>query len=115
MSANKQTVETYMEGFRRGDHAMVLSCLADDVEWLMPGAFHVSGKDAFDNEIESDCYVGNPAIEVTRLTEEDDVVVAQGMVRSVRKEGGTLTCMFCDIFMMRDSKIRHLTSYVVEK
>jgi len=115
MSANKQIVEKYMEGFRRSDHTMVLGCLTDDVEWVMPGAFHVSGKEAFDKEIESDCYVGSPAIDVTRLTEEGDVVVAEGTVRSARKEGGTLTCAFCDIFTMRDGKIRHLTSYVAEQ
>ena len=114
MSANKQTVERYMEGFRRSDHALVLSCLTDDVEWLMPGAFHIAGKEAFDKEIESDCYVGSPAIDVTRLTEEAEVVVAEGTVRSARKEGGTLTAVFCDIFVMRDGKIRHLTSYVME-
>lgn len=115
MSANKETVEKYMEGFRRSDHAMVLSCLTDDIEWSMPGAFHITGKDAFDKEIESDCYVGSPAIDVSRLTEENDVVVAEGTVRSVRKEGGTLTCVFCDILTLRDGKICHITSYVVEQ
>jgi hypothetical protein len=40
MTANKQTVERYMDGFRRTDRAQILSCLTDDVEWLIPGAFH---------------------------------------------------------------------------
>jgi ketosteroid isomerase-like protein len=39
MSPNKNTVEKYMEAFRRLDHAAVLSCLTDDVEWLIPGMF----------------------------------------------------------------------------
>jgi ketosteroid isomerase-like protein len=51
MSQNKQTVQKYMEGFTRSDHGQILSCLTDDVEWLMPGAFHFSGKDAFDKEM----------------------------------------------------------------
>jgi hypothetical protein len=25
----------------------ILSCLTDDVEWLIPGGFHASGKDEF--------------------------------------------------------------------
>ena len=47
-TANKQTVQKYMDGFNAGDHAMILACLTDDVEWLIPGAFHTRGKTAFD-------------------------------------------------------------------
>ncbi|MCW2704464.1 MAG: nuclear transport factor 2 family protein [Blastococcus sp.] len=31
MSKNTATVETYLDGFRRNDHAQILSCLTDDV------------------------------------------------------------------------------------
>jgi uncharacterized protein len=114
MSRNKQTVEQYMEGFRRSDHAAVLACLHDDVEWLIPGMFQVKGKEAFDKEIENDAFVGSPAITVTRLTEENDVVVAEGSVRSARKDGGMLNVVFCDVFEMRDGKIQRLISYLME-
>ena len=103
-----------MEGFRKSDHALVLACLTDDVEWLIPGAFHISGKDAFDKEIENDAFVGRPVIGVTRLTEENEVVVAEGTVRAARRGGGVLNAVFCDVFLMRDTKIRHLTSYLME-
>ena len=43
MTENKRTVEMYMDGFRKSDHAQFLSCLTDDVEWDMPGAFHLKG------------------------------------------------------------------------
>lgn len=103
-----------MDAFSRTDHAEVLSCLTDDVEWLIPGAFHAKGKSAFDNEIENDAFVGSPTIQVTRMIEEDNVVVAEGTVRSARKDGGMLNAVFCDVFIMRGSKIRHLTSYLME-
>ena len=48
MTPNKQTIERYMEGFRKSDHALVLACLTDDVEWVIPGAFHLRGKQEFD-------------------------------------------------------------------
>jgi len=114
MSPNKQTVQKYMDGFRKSDHAQVLSCLTDDVEWLMPGAFHLSGKEAFDKEIENDAFVGRPTIEVTRMTEENDVVIAEGSVRSARKDGGLLNAVFCDVFAMQDAKIKQLTTYLAE-
>jgi uncharacterized protein len=114
MSPNKQTVQKYMDAFGRTDHAEVLSCLTDDVEWVIPGAFHITGKDDFDKEIENDAFIGSPVISVTRMTEENDVVVAEGSVRSARKDGGILNAVFCDVFEMQDAKIRRLTSYLME-
>ena len=114
MSRNKETVERYLEGFRRTDHEAVLACLTDDVEWVMPGFFHLHGKAAFDGEIENDAFVGSPAIEVTRLVEEDDVVVAEGRVRASRRDGGTLDAVFCDVFEMRDGKVARLVSYLMD-
>ena len=113
MSPNKQTVQRYMDAFARSDHAEVLSCLTDDVEWVIPGMFHVRGKDAFDREIENDAFVGRPAITVTRMTEENDIVVAEGAVRVQRKAGDFMNLVFCDVFAMRAGKIRHLISYLV--
>ena len=114
MTPNKQTVQTYMEAFNRTDHAAILSCLTEDVEWVIPGAFHAHGKEAFDKEIENDAFVGSPTIHVTRMTEEGDVVVAEGSVRSAKKDGSMLNAVFCDVFVLRSAKIAHLTSYLME-
>ena len=114
MTRNKKTVEAYMEGFRRSDHAMILSCLTDDIEWEMPGAFHLAGKEAFDKEVENPAFVGSPTIDITRVIEENDVVVAEGTVRAKRADGGLLNAVFCDVFLMRDGKIRRLISYLME-
>ena len=113
MSESKETIETYMDGFRTGDHGQILSCLTDDVEWEIPGTFHVRGKEAFDKQIENEGFVGRPIITVTRLTEEANVVVAEGSVRTQRKDGMTLTLAFCDVFEMRGSRIRRLISYLM--
>jgi ketosteroid isomerase-like protein len=114
MTENKKTVDRYMDGFRRSDHAQILSCLTDDVEWEIPGAFHVRGKDAFDTHIEDEGFVGRPHITVKRQVEEDGVVVAEGAVRAGRTDGTFLTLVFCDVFELRDGKIRRLISYLME-
>ena len=103
-----------MDGFRRTDHQQILSCLTDDVEWEIPGFFHVRGKEAFDGQIEGDDFVESPAITITRMVEEGDVVVAEGAVRTRRKDGTTLNLAFCDVFEMRGGKIRRLVSYLME-
>ena len=114
MSENKRTVQEYMDAFTVTDHPRILACLTDDVEWIIPGAFHIRGKAAFDREIEGEEFVGRPAITVTRMTEENDVVVAEGTVRTTRRVGSVLDLAFCDVFEMRDGLIKRLTSYVVE-
>jgi uncharacterized protein len=113
MSPNKITVRKYMEAFTRTDHDEILSCLSDDIEWDIPGMFRITGKEAFDKHIENEAFVGSPTIHVTRLIEEGDVVVAEGTVQSARKDGGRLNAVFCDVFVMRDAKIRQLTSYLM--
>jgi uncharacterized protein len=114
MSENRYMVDKYMDGFRRSDHEQILSCLTDDVEWEIPGAFHVRGKEAFDKEIENEAFVGRPDITVTRLTEENDIVVAEGSVRAQRKDGQPLKLRFCDVFVMQAGKIKQLISYLME-
>jgi ketosteroid isomerase-like protein len=113
MSLNKETVEKYIDGFNKSDHAQILSCLTDDIEWLMPGAFHLRGKDAFDKEIENDAFTGSPTVKITRMVEENDVVIAEGTVRVAWKDGGFLDAVFCDAFEMANGKIRRLVSYQV--
>jgi ketosteroid isomerase-like protein len=103
-----------MDGFNKSDHKQILLCLTDDVEWVMPGAFHLVGKDAFGKEIENNNFVGNPVITIKRIMEENDVVVAEGKVVVEKKEGGYLKTVFCDVFIMEDAKIKQLTSYLNE-
>ena len=114
MSMNTQTVERYMEAFRRTDHAAVLACLTDDVEWVIPGAFHTRGKREFDRQIENEALVGHPDIRMMRVIEENDIVVAEGSVRARRRDGGALCVVFCDVFEMRGGLVRKLTSYLME-
>jgi uncharacterized protein len=111
---NKETVDEYMEGFRRSDRAQIMSCLADDVEWEIPGVFHVRGRQEFGHHIVDEGFAPNPVITVTRMTEEDDVVVAEGRVRTQRSDGTVIDLVFCDVFEMRDRRIRKLISYLME-
>lgn len=115
MSANKETIEKYMQGFREIDHQKILSCLTDDVIWEMPGTFKHVGKEAFDSEIENDNFEGSPSIQVFRLVEENDVVIAEGAVQCKMKNGDMLNLVFCDVFQMKNAKIKQLTSYLMTK
>jgi ketosteroid isomerase-like protein len=115
VTPNKRTVEQYMDGFRRTDRPQILSCLTEDVEWLIPGMFHVKGKLDFAGHIMDEGFEGRPVITVDRLIEEGDVVVAEGSVRAPRQDGTVMHLAFCDVFDMRDARIRTLVSYLVEQ
>jgi uncharacterized protein len=114
MSPNKATVEKYIDGFNKSDHEQILSCLTDDVEWRMPAAFRLAGKEAFDKEIENDAFTGKPLVKITRMVEENEVVVAEGTVRAAWRHGGTLNAVFCDVFEMENARIKRLTTYLVK-
>lgn len=114
MTVNKRTVQKYIDGFRKSDHEQILSCLTNDVEWDIPGMFQAVGKEEFDKEIENEAFVGSPTLSITRMTEENDVVIAEGTVHVQKREGGFLNAVFCDAFTMRDGKIKHVISYLME-
>jgi limonene-1,2-epoxide hydrolase len=114
MSENKKVVERYMYGFNKSDHEQILSCLTNDVEWILPGVFHLKGKEEFDNEIENPAFEGKPVIAVTRMSEEDNIVIAEGTVRAKKKDAEYINLVFCDVFEMKDNLINRLTSYLME-
>jgi uncharacterized protein len=66
----------------------------------LPGTFHLTGKQAFDREIENEAFTGRPVVTITRMVEEDDVVIAEGA--------------YCDAFEMENGRIRRLISYLVD-
>ena len=86
MSQNKKTVQKYMDSFQETDHEKILSCLTEDVIWEMPGIYQHIGKKAFDKEIENDNFVGSPSIQIIKLIEENNIVIAEGAVQGNMKK-----------------------------
>lgn len=113
MSPRKALVETYFEGFRRGDHQRILTCLTDDVIWDLPGYAHLTGKEAFDREIENEQFVGRPTLTVDRLVEEAETIVAIGEGAATHQSGQTHRFAFCTVFTFAGERIRRVESYVV--
>ncbi|NKX53017.1 nuclear transport factor 2 family protein [Arthrobacter mobilis] len=113
MSPRKDVVEAYIEGFRRGDHELILSCLTEDVVWVLHGYTTLTGKDAFDKEIENAAFTGKPTLTIDQLIEEGDTVVAVGSGQADRREGGTLNFVFSDVFTFTGHKISRLETFQV--
>jgi uncharacterized protein len=114
MSANKRTVETYIDGFNKSDHAQILSCLTDDIEWTVFGHFRITGKAAYDANIEGSDPVGvPPQVTILRMVEEDDVVMAEMTLEAQQPDGSITRAAMGEVFVMRDTLICARRAYVV--
>jgi len=110
MSANKKLVETCLA---TTDKSKLRPLLADDVEWVEwgdgvpPSGAITRGKEAFiknygDDELRS---------EVARLTEENNVVVAEGTAHVTKKDGHSFSVKFVNIFELENGKIKRKSSF----
>lgn len=113
MSRHSETVDAYMEGFRRSDKPAILALLTDDVAWDLPGFRHLVGKDAFEGEIVNPQFEENPTLHVDRKIEDGDAVVCIGEGSGRMVTGDSFRFAFCDVFTFRGDLIRRVESYVV--
>jgi uncharacterized protein len=111
LASHKAVVESYIEGFRRTDHEAILGCLADDVVWVLHGYRTLRGKRAFDGEIENDAAVGAPTLNVERLIEEGDTVVAVGNGEMTLEQAGRVAFVFTEVFTFTGDKISRLETF----
>jgi ketosteroid isomerase-like protein len=114
MSQNIETVHRYLDGFRKNDHAQILSCLTDDIQWTVFGAFRLTGKDAYDEAIDgAPEFIDPPELEVVRLVEQGDVVMAELTGTARRAGGGEMRMSMAEVFVMRDGKIAERRAWVI--
>ena len=114
MSANIETVNRYLDGFRKNDHEQILSCLTDDIEWTVYGAFHLKGKEAYDKAIDgAPEFIDPPALNVVRMVERDDIVMAELTGTAKRAAGGELRMSMAEVFVMRDGRIAERRAWVI--
>jgi ketosteroid isomerase-like protein len=114
MSRNTETIDTYLDGFRKNDHEQILSCLTDDIVWTVFGAFRLQGKTAYDKAIDgAPEFIDPPDLEVVRMVEQGDVVMAELIGTAKRAAGGEIRMSMAEVFVMRDGKIAERRAWVI--
>jgi uncharacterized protein len=117
MSSNKKVVETYQASLGNLDWAAVASCLTEDVErveWadgFPSSGVPVRGKAAVIKELEAPRKF---RIHATRMTEENNVVVAECVVRVPLEKGGHFVGRALSVYELENGKIKRMTSFVAE-
>ena len=110
MGAHRKLVETYLA---TTDKSKLGPLLADDVEWVewgngVPASGAITrGKEAYLKNYGDD----HLRSEIHRLTEENNVVVAEGTAHVTKKDGSSLAVRFVDIFEVENGKIKRKTSF----
>ncbi|WP_214402021.1 nuclear transport factor 2 family protein [Pseudonocardia lacus] len=112
-SPNKRLVQTYLDGFRANDHEKILSCLTEDIGWTVFGHFHLTGKRAYDEAIEGPGWVGPPTLEVVRMVEEGDTVMAELRGSAPQASGEPVRMSMAEVFVIRDGRIAERRAWVV--
>jgi ketosteroid isomerase-like protein len=111
MASHKAVVEAYIEGFRHTNHEAILACLADDIVWVLHGYRTLRGKEAFDGEIENAAAVGSPTLNLDRLIEEGETVVAVGSGEMSLKEAGRVPFVFAEVFTFTGDRISRVETF----
>jgi uncharacterized protein len=110
VSPNKKLIETYLA---TTDKSKLGPLLTDDVEWVEwgdgvpPSGIVTRGKEDHlknygDNKLRS---------EVHRLTEENNVVVAEGTAHVTKKDGSSFSVRYVNIFELESGKIKRKSSF----
>ncbi len=110
MSPNKKVIERHLTSTDRSDVAEILS---DDVEWIEwgegvpPTGVRTQGRVAYIQNFGDD----ENRTQITRMTEEGNVVVAEGTVHVHKQDGRVLKVQFVDIFELEGGKIKRKSSF----
>jgi len=110
MSPNKNLIETHLT---TADKSKLGAQLADDVEWVewadgVPASGAITrGKEAYIKNYGGDHLRG----EIHRLTEEGNVVVAEGTAHVTKKDGTQFSVRFVNIFEVEQGKIKRKSSF----
>jgi uncharacterized protein len=117
MTPNKKVVTTYLASLGNLDWPAVAACLADDVErieWadgFPASGTPVRGKAAVLKELEAPHRF---EIRTVRMTEEDNVVATESVVRVPMQDGSFFVGRTCGIFELENGKLKRMSSWVAE-
>jgi ketosteroid isomerase-like protein len=71
-------------------------------------------RQAYDDAIEGPGFAGPPQLEIVRMVEQDDVVMAELTGSATRDNGEVMRMSMAEVFVIRDGKIAERRAWVIE-
>lgn len=110
---NKEVIRKLNKGFEAGDEETILSCLADDIYWNVPGAFTANSKEEYRKQITNENFTGTPVITIINEIAEGNNVAVEGRVESKMINGTLFKAFFHNTYKLENGKVKSMTSYLV--
>lgn len=117
---NKELVKKINEAFSKGNTKFILANVADDIRWNIVGMPTISGKNDFLETMEMMELQSFPLITVRNIIAEGDYVVVESAGKqgtseqAIGKTGEQNNPSYCDVYLIKDGKVKELTTYVVD-
>lgn len=112
-SANKATVRRYIDGFNKLDADQILSCLTEDIRWTVFGHFQLAGKEAYRGAISNPDTPGKPRIEIIRMVEDGNTIMAELYGEADHTNGSTIRMAMGEVFVFRGPLICERRAFVI--
>jgi ketosteroid isomerase-like protein len=109
MSSNKEVIESYFASTGT-EYARLLTDDVELIEWaegVPVSGIRTHGRAGFVENRGNREY----RTEIARMTEEANVVVAEGTARGVNPEGAPWMVHFCDIFELENGRVKRLSAF----
>ncbi|UKJ07663.1 nuclear transport factor 2 family protein [Solitalea lacus] len=113
--SNKELIIRLNEFFALGNVNAFLEYCSEDVRWGMMGTTPLVGIESVREAMTAEEFSEPPIINVRNVIAEGDMVMAEGFMSMKKKDGSTFNADFCDIYKLKEGKIKELNSYVVEQ
>lgn len=119
LAENKQVVQTFYDTAGRGDMKGCFDQLADDVAWTNIGTTKYSGtfvgKEDLSTKLLGPLFgllEGGITSTIHNMIAEGDFVAVQLSGRAITRSGRPYNNTYCQVFRVRDGKIRDVTEYL---
>ena len=96
-----------------GDYEGFLAFCTEDTHWTFVGEKILKGKEAV-RQWMTETYIEPPKLNVSKLIEQDDFLVAIGTIAVKEENGKTVFSSYCDVWRLQDGKLAELNAFVSE-
>ena len=111
---NERIVKKIIEMFTGNNHASYIDYLAGDIKWNIVGMPLICGKDEFIKAVKSLELENFSSSKIKNIISDREFVVVESTGQANIQMDGPNAPAYCDIYLIRNSKICELTTYIID-